>query len=121
MLILVLAGSIVCVKLAPAAINATGKNDPGEVVADEFAGQSVTFLLYPLFGADNLSPSGLWLIALAGFMLFRLFDITKPPPIRKLEKLPRGWGILADDLLAGVFAAILLLIGVLIWLARTGS
>ncbi len=121
MAILVLIGSIICVKLAPAAISATGRNDPGEVVADEFAGQSVTFLVCPLLGIDGLSTYQTWLIALAGFLLFRVFDIVKPPPIRKLEKLPSGWGILADDLLAGVFAAVVLLIGVRLWLARTGA
>jgi len=45
-----------------------------------------------------------------------LFDIVKPWPIRKLEKLPKGWGILADDLLAGVFAAIVLLIVIFLWM-----
>ena len=45
---------------------------------------------------------------MAGFILFRLFDIWKPFPIRHLEKLPGGWGIMADDWLAGIYAAILL-------------
>jgi phosphatidylglycerophosphatase A len=49
-----------------------------------------------------------WPSLLAGFVLFRLFDIWKPWPIRKLEKLPGGWGIMADDWLAGIYAAILL-------------
>jgi undecaprenyl-diphosphatase len=96
---LALAGSVVCVKAAPAVIAATGKHDPGEVVADEFAGQAVTFFVAPFLAAG---PT--WIVALLGFVLFRLFDIFKPWPIRRLEKLPAGWGILADDLLAGVYA-----------------
>jgi undecaprenyl-diphosphatase len=101
---LALAGSVVCVKFAPAAIAATGKNDPGEVVADELAGQAVTFLVGALLAAGATSSEQIWVVAVLGFVLFRLFDIFKPWPIRKLEKLPAGWGILADDLLAGVFA-----------------
>jgi phosphatidylglycerophosphatase A len=107
---LAVAGAIVCVKFAPVAIEATGKKDPSEVVVDELAGQSVTFLFSPFFFIEAASSGRIWLVAAAGFALFRLFDITKPWPIRKLEKLPSGWGILADDLLAGVFAGIGLLV-----------
>jgi len=102
---LALAGSVVCVKFAPVVVAATGKSDPREVVADEFAGQAVTFIPIGI-----VSPGQIWATALVGFLLFRLFDIVKPWPIRKLEKLPNGWGILADDLLAGVYAAIALLL-----------
>jgi len=105
---LVLAGSVACVAFAPAAIAATGKNDPGEVVADELAGQAVTFLLSPFLALNAASPKQIWITALAGFVLFRIFDISKPWPISSLEKLPAGWGILADDLLAGVFAWVVL-------------
>jgi len=108
MVALVLAGSFVCVQFAPAAIAATGKNDPGEVVADEFAGQALTFLFSPFLVMGQATPQQIWITVFAGFMLFRLFDISKPWPIRKLEKYPAGWGILADDLLAGVFAWIVL-------------
>lgn len=104
---LALAGSVVCVKCAPATIAATGRNDPGEVVIDEFAGQAVTFLVAPLLAAQaakGVAAGATWAIALLGFVLFRIFDISKPWPIRKLEKFPAGWGILADDLLAGVYA-----------------
>ncbi len=110
---MVLAGSVVCVTFAPATIAATGKNDPREVVADEFAGQAVTFLVAPF-----LAGGASWAVALLGFVLFRIFDIAKPWPIRKLESLPAGWGILADDLLAGVYAAIVLQIGFMLWTAR---
>ncbi|UCF00048.1 MAG: phosphatidylglycerophosphatase A [Planctomycetota bacterium] len=101
----VLTFSFICIKFAPAIIAATGKSDPREVVADEFAGQAVT--LIPI----GLVPSGqIWTTAVLGFLLFRLLDIIKPWPARKLEKLPKGWGILADDLMAGVYAAIILLV-----------
>jgi phosphatidylglycerophosphatase A len=113
MFVLTLAGSIVCVVCAPAVIALTGKGDPREVVADEFAGQALTFIT---IGAV---PTGrIWVAGLLGFVLFRLFDIVKPWPIRKLEKLPAGWGILADDLMAGVYAGALLLISLRLWLAR---
>jgi phosphatidylglycerophosphatase A len=105
---LVLAGSVVCIQFAPAAIAATGKNDPGEVVADEFAGQAATFLFSPFLGMGSATGRQILITAFAGFVLFRIFDIAKPWPIRKLEKFPAGWGILADDLLAGVFAWIVL-------------
>jgi phosphatidylglycerophosphatase A len=116
MAVLVIAGSVICVKFAPAAIAATGKNDPGEVVADELAGQALTYLVIPFFIPVILTPVQNCVITSGGFLLFRLFDIAKPWPIRKLEMLPKGWGILADDLLAGVFAAIALLIVIFSWM-----
>jgi len=106
---LVLAGSVVCVKCAPAVMAATGKSDPREIVADEFAGQAVTFLAVPFLFTGKLPAGQIWATAVLGFLLFRLFDIVKPWPIRKLEKLADGWGILLDDLSAGVYAGIALL------------
>ena len=73
-------------------------NDPSKVVIDEVVGMLVTFLFVPL------KFKTLW----AGFFIFRAFDIIKPPPIRSLERLPRGWGIMADDVIAGVYANIVL-------------
>ena len=99
-----LAGSVVCVKFAPAAMAATGKDDPREVVADELAGQAVTFLVSPFLALGSASAGQVWTVAALGFVLFRIFDIAKPWPIHKFEKFPKGWGILADDLVAGVFA-----------------
>lgn len=81
---------------------AFGKKDPGMVVVDEVLGQWVTLL-----GARHPTPGTL----LAGFILFRLFDIWKPPPVRQFEKLPEGLGIVADDLAAGIYAALILYIG----------
>jgi len=117
MAVLAVAGSVLCVKFAPATIAATGKDDPREVVADEFAGQAVTFLAIPLIIGQAFTSGQVWAIAGIGFLLFRIFDIAKPWPIRKLEKFPQGWGVLADDLLAGVYAAIVLLICTKMWIA----
>jgi phosphatidylglycerophosphatase A len=72
-----------------------GPRDPGQVVVDEVAGMMVTMLLNPLAGAG-------WM--LAAFLLFRTADIVKPFPVNRLERLPGGFGIMADDLLAGVYA-----------------
>lgn len=77
-----------------------GQKDPGKVVIDEVSGQLITFLFIPL-----ISPW--WLIA-TGFFLFRAFDIWKPYPIRRLEALDSGLGIMADDVLAGLYAATVL-------------
>ena len=68
--------------------------DPGRVVVDEAVG-----ILFSL----AFLPHGPW-TAVTAFCLFRFFDIAKPPPIRRLEALPGGWGIVADDVLAGVYA-----------------
>ena len=72
----------------------SGRKDPQFVVIDEVAGQAIT-LLFMSFS---------WTHALIGLILFRLFDITKPFPIRRLEKLPEGWGIVLDDVAAGLYA-----------------
>lgn len=115
---LALASSIICVKYSSAIIEATGQADPREVVADEFAGQSVTFLAAPFILTDTFSTRQVWTIAGLGFLFFRLFDIVKLWPINKLQKLPEGWGILADDLLAGIYAAIVLQICARFWVIR---
>jgi len=109
-------GSVICVMLAPAAIAATGKRDPGEVVVDEVAGQAITFLAVPFSVAETFSNWQIWAVTIAGFLLFRLMDIVKPWPVHKLEGLPAGWGILADDLMAAVYAAIALQICIRLWI-----
>ncbi|MCI0498647.1 MAG: phosphatidylglycerophosphatase A [Planctomycetales bacterium] len=101
MAFLVLAGSWVCIQYAPAMITATGKKDPQQVVADEVAGQALAILAIAL-----LSPANICNSAVFGFVLFRLFDILKPWPCKRLEKLPAGLGILADDLAAGLWVAL---------------
>lgn len=102
----------------------SGVKDPQFVVIDEVSGMHLTLILgimpfwtpahfmsgndasmFALFSAFSLLN---WRYLLLGFILFRIFDIWKPFPIRQLEKWPRGWGIMADDWMAGVYAAILL-------------
>ena len=72
----------------------TGSKDPQFIVIDEVAGQLVALIAVPLA----------WKTFLAGFILFRIFDMGKPFPIRRLERLPEGTGIVVDDLGAGVYA-----------------
>ncbi len=113
----VIAASVACVACAPAVAALAGRTDPGEVVIDEVAGQAVAFLIAVWFLPADLSMKQCCLVAAIGFLLFRAFDITKPWPIGKLEALPEGWGVLADDLLAGVFAAVVLSIVIKLWIA----
>ena len=111
MAIIAIAASAVCIAFAPEVIKLTGKKDPGEVVADEVAGQAVTFI-----GAFAAGGRDILITAAIGFLAFRLFDVIKPPPCKKLEKLPMGWGVLADDLMAGVYAAVVLQICLNLWI-----
>ena len=76
-----------------------GCKDPSQVVSDEVAGMLLAVMLLP-----ELTPDGQLLALGAGFLLFRFFDILKPPPLSTLERLPGGWGILLDDLGAGLVA-----------------
>ncbi|MBL8746955.1 MAG: phosphatidylglycerophosphatase A [Phycisphaerae bacterium] len=112
--VILAASCVVCVSLGGYAEERFGRKDAGEVVIDETAGQCVAILF--------LSPGavqarwfdagwfGLFLAAASvcavAFLLFRLFDIVKPWPARQLESLPAGWGVLADDLMAGFYALI---------------
>ena len=77
-----------------------GKKDPSEVILDEFAAMPLVFLLNPYVHSGKSSL----LLILLGFLLFRLFDITKPFGVRALERLPGGLGIVMDDVLAAVYA-----------------
>jgi len=102
MVLLAAAASIVSVALGRFVEAAFGRKDPAPCTVDEWAGQAVALIALPLGNsfADVLIAGGV------GFLAFRVFDIVKPPPIRQLEKLPLGWGVLADDLAAGVYANI---------------
>jgi len=116
--------AIVGVWSATRAAAFAGVEDPQYVVIDEVSGQHLTLLLalFPVGlqseiqqGPDMMGQSMYfalsllnWKYLLLGFILFRVFDIWKPFPIRRLEKLPGGWGIMADDWMAGIYAAILL-------------
>jgi phosphatidylglycerophosphatase A len=73
--------------------------DPGHVVLDEFAGQWIA-----LIGLPFSSLHAALAVLVVQFFLFRFFDVLKAPPARQLERLPDGWGILLDDLAAGIFA-----------------
>jgi phosphatidylglycerophosphatase A len=75
-----------------------GHDDPRRIVVDEASGQLVSLVAVP----------ATWTAVGLSFLLFRLFDIVKPFPVRNTERLPGGWGIMADDLLAGLMARILL-------------
>jgi phosphatidylglycerophosphatase A len=98
-------GALAIVILYPAIQSATvvsigtGRKDPQIVVVDEVIGQWLT-----LAGATRLNPMAF----LYALILFRLFDIWKPPPVRSLEKLPAGTGIVLDDAMAGIYGAVIL-------------
>jgi phosphatidylglycerophosphatase A len=104
LLIVLLAAIAVAIALGvPAATiveREAGRTDPGFVVVDEVIGQWIALILSPVDWRHGL-------IALA---LFRLFDITKPFPVRRLERLPAGWGIVFDDVAAGLYALVVALL-----------
>ena len=79
-------------------INHTGEKDPSRVVIDEMAGQWLGLLML---------PDGMLYIA-GAFILFRFLDILKPWPIRQLEQFPKGWGVMLDDMLAGLLTLCLI-------------
>ena len=78
-----------------------GRVDPGQVVIDEVLGQIITFIA---------TPRITWVGLVAGFILFRAFDVVKPFPARQAERFPGGWGIMLDDVVAGLYSLIVLLI-----------
>jgi phosphatidylglycerophosphatase A len=94
--------SMVAVWVGPWAVAHYGKHDPQPFVLDEVAGICLTLLFQPMYPGRR----ELFVIA-AGLAAFRIFDVWKPWPARRLEALPAGWGILMDDLAAAVYANIL--------------
>jgi phosphatidylglycerophosphatase A len=99
--ILVAAAVLVTLVGIPAATQvarASATKDPQYVVIDEVAGQLIALIAVPLA----------WKTFLAGFILFRAFDILKPPPVRQLERLPEGTGIVLDDVAAGFYALLVM-------------
>jgi len=84
-----------------------GAEDPGPVVIDEVAGQWLTMAPVLLL-LDSQTSSSLGIAAVAGFFLFRLFDVAKPWPVKRFEDLPGGVGIMADDVAAAVYGAAVL-------------
>ncbi len=99
-LILFLALCFVGIKTSKNVAKLLGKKDPQIVVIDEVMGVLLVFMFVPFLTS--------WWLIISGFVLFRLFDITKPYPIKTLEILPDGIGVCADDLLAGVYGGICL-------------
>lgn len=81
------------------------KEDPGVVVIDEVVGQWITLAALPFTPA----------VALLGFVLFRVMDVVKPWPARDLEGLHGGWGIMADDVMAGIYAHLALRVALIVW------
>lgn len=94
----VIAISGVAVALSEAAERTYGEKDSHKIVVDEIAGFFVAMAFVPFR----------WPHVLAAFVLFRVFDVVKPPPIRQLQKIHGGWGIVIDDLLAGLLACIVI-------------
>lgn len=103
------AGCVAWGRLAEATF---GGKDPSRCTIDEWAGQAVTFCFVPL----GQGAADLLVAAAVGFFAFRFFDIVKPPPARRIEKLPAGWGILADDLVAGLYANLAAQLVLRLWL-----
>lgn len=97
-LVLIVVVTAIGIPAATLEARGCGKKDPSHIVIDEVAGQLVALIACPI----------VWRALLAGFILFRVFDILKPPPIRSLEKLPEGTGIVVDDLGAGVYGLIVI-------------
>jgi phosphatidylglycerophosphatase A len=93
-IVVILLATAVAIWSAGIAAPAFGLKDPGQIVVDEIVGLLVTVALL---------PAG-WVTLAAGFLAFRVFDVVKPPPCRNLERLPGGVGIVADDLMAGLYA-----------------
>lgn len=90
--------TLIGIPAATQVARAMGGKDPQIVVIDEVAGQLIALIAVPLA----------WKTFLAGFILFRAFDILKPPPVRQLEALPEGSGIVLDDVMAGIYAFIIM-------------
>ena len=82
------------------------KKDPSQVVADETAGQALPLLFLPA-AAFTTPGRAVWTLLLA-FIAFRLMDILKPWPARQIQKVPGGWGVVLDDLMAGLYALIVM-------------
>jgi len=88
--------TLIGIPAATQVARASARKDPQFVVIDEVAGQLIALVAVPLA----------WKTFLAGFILFRVFDIIKPPPVRQLEQLPEGTGIVLDDVAAGIYALV---------------
>jgi len=97
LLMIVIVLFVIGVPTATAIERIEGK-DPGKIVIDEFVGQFLTLVFIPFTGMNII----------LGFVLFRIFDIWKPYPINKSQNLPYGWGVMIDDVLAAIYANVVL-------------
>jgi len=107
---LMIAASVACVLFTKWGERRWGKKDAGQIVADEVAGMCIPLLIVPAV-FEPRSAEGfirLTLVLAAAFLLFRFFDIAKLQPADAAQKLPHGWGVLVDDLGAGIYATIVL-------------
>ena len=105
----ILAACLLSVIWGEWAIERFGSKDPKPFVLDEFAGQWTTMLFMPV--VIGLTANSCLFLGVQLF-LFRLMDVIKPPPARQLERLHAGWGVLLDDVMAGIYANLL---GQMIW------
>jgi len=107
MIAMVVTCSVVAIGIPASTLVArqSGIKDPSFVVIDEVAGQMIPLIIAPLR----------WKYLLVSLILFRCFDILKPPPLRALERLPEGAGIMLDDVGAGVYALLILIVWMKFW------
>ncbi len=110
--------------LCGVAEKALGQTDPGSVVLDEIAAMPICFLGWVwIFQStrhrfprpEDLMAGRNWLVVLGVFAAFRLFDVLKPWPVGKSQKLPGGWGITIDDVLAAVYVNVVMVLVKLVW------
>ena len=106
MLSLAAVASVGCVALGRFGESVFGRKDASQCTLDEWAGQSLTLAFLPLIPSLPDWQSYLIVTTIA-FVAFRIFDIFKPPPARQMEKIPFGWGVLLDDIIAAIYANIL--------------
>ncbi|HYE62450.1 MAG TPA: phosphatidylglycerophosphatase A [Phycisphaerales bacterium] len=113
LLIVLVAFCYACVAQGDGAEARFGEKDPSQAVADETAGQCLPLLVLPVWYPEW---SDALLALLTAFVAFRVMDIVKPPPARGLQRLYAGWGVLIDDLVAGVYAAVVTWVVVRLWM-----
>ncbi|MCC6678227.1 MAG: phosphatidylglycerophosphatase A [Phycisphaerales bacterium] len=117
MLLVLVVFSAACIVQGDRAEARFNKKDPGQVVADEMAGMALTLVMLPAAGMTGGGRAVFTLIY--AFLAFRIMDIVKPWPAGAVQRVPGGWGILLDDLIAGLYAG--LLIVMLVWARLPGA